>query len=152
MVMKFFGNQISKCQSLIEISTSIIGYRLKPSLSNKQFLNYSFIRSPCRYTSHTSYTCFIVKHHVCLNHRHTYHMIEYSCIRNNRYRYNYSEWTKHKDAAYVFFLRMFSLKGISPCLAQWKYTLSFYNCSARITPLQSVGSFRIFVDNAFQSQ
>ena len=38
MAMKFFGNKISKCPSLIEKKTS---------LSSKQFTKYSFIRSPC---------------------------------------------------------------------------------------------------------
>ena len=35
----------SKCHNLIEKSTPVLGYRCKPSLSNKQFINYSFIRS-----------------------------------------------------------------------------------------------------------
>ena len=46
MVMIFFGNYISKCHNLIEKSTPVLGYRCKPSLSKKQFINYSFIRSP----------------------------------------------------------------------------------------------------------
>ena len=34
---------------LMEKSTPVLGYRLLPSLSNKQFKNYSFLRSPCMY-------------------------------------------------------------------------------------------------------
>ena len=49
MVMDFFGNQISKCPHLMEKSTLVLGYSLKPSSgpSNKQFIKYSFLRSPC---------------------------------------------------------------------------------------------------------
>ena len=46
-LMEFFENWKSKCHNLMEKSTPVLGYRLLPSLSNKQFKNYSFLRSPC---------------------------------------------------------------------------------------------------------
>ena len=56
-LMEFFENWKSKCHNLMEKSTPVLGYRLLPSLSNKQFKNYSFLRSPCswRKSIHNKY-------------------------------------------------------------------------------------------------
>ena len=44
-VVNIFGNYnyYSKCPGLIKKSLPVLGYRLKPSLSNKQFIKHSFI-------------------------------------------------------------------------------------------------------------
>ena len=51
MVMEFFGNKISKCPSLMEKSAPVLGHRLLPSLSNKQLIINTFLRSPCIFNS-----------------------------------------------------------------------------------------------------
>ena len=45
--MEFYGNKISKCPSLMKKSAPILGHRLLPSLSNKQLIINTFLRSPC---------------------------------------------------------------------------------------------------------
>ena len=47
IIMEFYGNKISKCPSLMEKSAPILGHRLLPSLSNKQLIINTFLRSPC---------------------------------------------------------------------------------------------------------
>ena len=47
MVKEFFGNYISKCPNIMDKKTPVWGYRLLSSPSNKQFIIYSLLWSPC---------------------------------------------------------------------------------------------------------
>ena len=55
IIMEFYGNKISKCPSLMEKSAPILGHRLLPSLSNKQLIINTFLRSPCMITASGQY-------------------------------------------------------------------------------------------------